>query len=97
MTYIPGSGGGSGNIATSGDVALSNATNGDVLAYDSGVAKWKNSNAVTSIASSKADLSSVVTGGPVRVSGGAFHFFNDPAVDPGTDAQPGDIWVGNIV
>lgn len=93
MTYIPGGGGGGGNIATSGDVALNNAASGDVLEFDGTLGKWKNASTVDS----KADLSSVVTGGSTRVAGGAFHFFNDPAVDPGVNAQPGDIWVGDLV
>lgn len=42
MTYIPGGGSGGGTIATSGDVALSNPVNGEVLTYDAAVAKWKN-------------------------------------------------------
>lgn len=44
MTYIPGgsSGGGSGNISTSTDVALSNAYDGEVLGYDATTGKWTN-------------------------------------------------------
>lgn len=41
MTF-GGSGGGSSSIAGSSDVALSNPANNEVLAYDSGVQKWKN-------------------------------------------------------
>lgn len=37
-----GSGGGSGKIATDGDVALSNVANGDTLQYNSSLAKWEN-------------------------------------------------------
>lgn len=97
MTYIPGGSGGGGTIATSGDVALNNAASSDVLAYDAAIGKWKNSSELNTAVNSKAALSSVVTGGSTRVNGGAFHFFNDPAVDPGTNAQPGDIWVGTTV
>lgn len=97
MTYIPGNGSGSGSIATGSDVALNNTANGDVLAYDAGIAKWTNSAALTSATNKKADLSIVVTGGSNRVAGGAFHFFNDPNIDPGTNAQPGDVWVGGLV
>lgn len=63
MTYIPGSGSGSaGKIATSGDVALDNPLNGDVLSYDKSLDKWKN--AVPIIA----DASPIVKGA-VRLSG----------------------------
>ncbi len=37
-----GSGGGSGSIASSSDVALNVPTNNDVLTYDSSTSKWKN-------------------------------------------------------
>ena len=37
-----GSGGGSGNIAGSTDVALNNTANDQVLAYNSGTSKWQN-------------------------------------------------------
>lgn len=42
MTYIPGGGSGSGNVGTSGDVALNNPVTGDVLTYDEVLAKWTN-------------------------------------------------------
>lgn len=42
MTYIPGNGGAGGNIATAGDVALSNPVNNDVLTFDQSIGKWKN-------------------------------------------------------
>ncbi|PLS80894.1 hypothetical protein CYG49_03990 [Candidatus Saccharibacteria bacterium] len=41
MTYVPG-GGGSSKVSTSGDVALNNVANNEVLTYDSAIAKWKN-------------------------------------------------------
>ncbi len=37
-----GSGGGSGSVASSSDVALSNVANNQVLSYDTSVSKWKN-------------------------------------------------------
>lgn len=43
MTYIPGGGGGGGSVGTSSDVALNNAATGEVLTYDAGLAKWRNS------------------------------------------------------
>jgi len=55
MSY-GGASGGSGRIATSSDVALSNPADGQVLAYDTATAKWKNavvtggSGAVSSVA-----------------------------------------------
>lgn len=45
MTYVPGSGGGSGSISTSSDVALSNPQNNDNLVYNSGLQKWTNGTA----------------------------------------------------
>lgn len=37
-----GSSGGGGTIAGSGDVALNNPNNSEILSYDSAVSKWKN-------------------------------------------------------
>ncbi len=37
-----GSGGGSGSVAGSSDVALNNPVNNNVLTYDSSSSKWKN-------------------------------------------------------
>jgi hypothetical protein len=44
MSFSPGGSGGSGagGIASSNDVALNNAAGGQVLVYDSSVAKWRN-------------------------------------------------------
>lgn len=42
MTYIPGSGGGSGSVSTSTDVALNNPQNNDALLYSSSIQKWVN-------------------------------------------------------
>lgn len=50
MGFNPGGGGGSSSsLSGSTDVALSTPTNAQVLSYDTGVAKWKNSVAVSSV------------------------------------------------
>lgn len=51
MTYVPGSGGGSGSVSTSSDVALNNVSNNEVLAYSSSVAKWVNADPNSLVAS----------------------------------------------
>lgn len=42
MTFGAGGGGGISNISGAADVAISNKQNGQVLAYDSGIDKWRN-------------------------------------------------------
>lgn len=73
MTYIPGSGGGAGNISTSGDVALNNPSSGDVLSYDKSLDKWKN--AIPSIADA-----SVTQKGGVQLSGDLAGTATNPTV-----------------
>lgn len=69
MSFNPGGGGG---IAAATDVALSNPTNNQALAYDSAVQKWKNSTISGSGAVTAAV--STATGGEVTLT-------------PGTSAQ----------
>ncbi len=62
------------------------------------VANTGESQSNTALASlgSKANLSSVVTGGSTRIAGGAFHFFNNPSTTPASP-QAGDVWIGDVV
>ena len=86
-----GGGGGSGSISGSTDVALSNPSNGQVLAYNSGLGKWQNAaGATTSVL--KAVCIYNGSAYPTRPSGYGSVEFIGP-VDPGASAQTNDTWV----
>lgn len=70
MGFNPGGGSGGGNISGAGDVALSNPTNNQLLAYDASSTKWKNSGSTvsTSVKTGNYTLASQDAGTVVEVS-----------------------------
>lgn len=94
MTYIPGGGGGGGSVSTSGDVALNNVADGEVLTFDGSLQKWKN--AVASADTSKLQAvntyDSTTSTYPARPTGYASVQWVGP-VDPGTAALELDTWL----
>ncbi len=66
----------------------------NALAAVANTGESQSATAITQLAG-KATTSQVVTGGSTRVSGGAFHFFNNPSTTP-VGPQAGDVWIGDI-
>lgn len=67
MTYVPGGGGGSGSVSTSSDVALNNASDGQVLSYDASLAKWVNAPMTPIIQMTQADYDALATKDPATL------------------------------